>query len=325
MNSRETLEMAERKVEITPEKSMTEHSRDEKGASARRWGPGARLGVIGGLGEMGGMFAQFFRNQGYVVEVADRATEVTNEEVIQTSDVVVFAVPLHETEAIIRELAPLARPDQLLMDLTSLKTGPVREMLCSRASVVGLHPMFGGRTSSFVGQTMVACPARIDGEDWTRLRGLFTGAGMRVKESAPEEHDRMMSIIQVLFHMTTMLTGRILRDLDVNIEETLEYTSPSYRIEMSLLGRIFAQNGLLYSAITQMNPYTKELIEKFRSGLNLYEEWCDAKDLNAFVSDFERSAEHLGDFCRQAYRESSAILNLAVQSASQNKESARAD
>ena len=186
-------------------------------------------------------------------------------------------------------------------------------MLRSPAAVVGLHPMFGGRISSFEGQTVVACPVRIERADWSLLRGLFVDRGVKVKEASPEEHDRMMSIIQVLFHMTTMLTGRVLRDYGVDIAETMEYTSPSYRLEMNLLGRIFAQSGVLYSAITQMNPYTKDILGLLREGLDRYEEWYDRQDLNAFVEDFKRSAAHLGEFSRQAYQESSAILDFTVR------------
>ncbi|GKT08946.1 prephenate dehydrogenase/arogenate dehydrogenase family protein [Desulforhabdus sp. TSK] len=278
-----------------------------------RWGPGSRMGVIGGLGEMGRLFGKFFQEMGYRVTAADLSAERTNREVVEESDVILFAVPLHKTVAVIRELVPFTRPGQLLMDLTSLKTLPIAEMLRSPAAVVGLHPMFGGRISSFRGQTLVACPVRIERADWSLLRRLFVDRGVKVKEASPEEHDRMMSIIQVLFHMTTMLTGRVLRDYGVDIAETMEYTSPSYRLEMNLLGRIFAQSGVLYSAITQMNPYTKDILGLLREGLDRYEEWYDRQDLNAFVEDFKRSAAHLGEFSRQAYQESSAILDFTVR------------
>ncbi|MFP5213793.1 MAG: prephenate dehydrogenase/arogenate dehydrogenase family protein [Acidobacteriota bacterium] len=276
-------------------------------------GPGARVGVIGGLGEMGRLFSRFFAEQGYRVSVADVDTELSGKEVVESSDIVLFAVPLHKTVEVMRGLIPFTRPEQLLMDLTSLKSPPVREMLRSDASVVGLHPMFGGRVSSFAGQTLVACPVRVDPDVWASLREIFIKGGMKVKEATAEEHDRMMSIIQVLFHMTTMLTGRVLRDLGVDIAETMEYTSPSYRLEMNLLGRIFAQNGALYSAITEMNPYTGEIIGQLRAGLDSYEKWYEAEDLDSFIRDFERSADHLGSFCRRAYGESSQILDFTVK------------
>lgn len=262
---------------------------------------------------MGRLFTQFFQERGYKVVVSDVDTEKGNREVTESSQIVLFAVPLHRTIPIIRELIPYTRPDQLLMDLSSLKTGPVQEMLRSPSRVVGLHPMFGGRIASFEGQTLVACPVRIPASEWIGLRSLFTGAGIRVKESTPEQHDRMMSIVQVLFHMTTMLTGRILRELDVEISETMDYTSPSYRLEISFLGRMFAQSGALYSAITQMNPHTPEIIASFKEGLELYESWIGKGDLNAFIRDFEMSAARLGSFCGQAFKESSAVLEYMVR------------
>lgn len=276
------------------------------------------MGVIGGLGEMGKLFSKFFRECGYRVEVADLNTPKTGRDVIEESDIIVFAVPLHLTIGIMRELIPFTRSDQLLMDLTSLKVSPIEEMMRSPASVVGLHPMFGGRVSSFVGQTLVACPVRIASPDWACMRDLLTQAGIKVKETSPEEHDRMMSIIQVLFHMTTMLTGRVLRDLGVDIAETMEYTSPSYRLEINILGRMFAQSGALYSAITEMNPYTPDIIAHFRQGLEDYEKWYGARDLESFIGDFKQSASHLGDYSCRAYKESSALLDFVVKLANKN-------
>lgn len=276
--------------------------------------PGATVGVIGGEGEMGRLFSGFFERSGFRVKVGDLGTSPTIREVFESSDIVLFSVPLHLTESIIRELTPFARPSQLLLDLSSLKVGPVREMLRSSSFVVGLHPMFGGKISTFRGQTIVACPVRIPRPDWLRFRGLLSAGGMEVKESTPEEHDRMMSIIQVLFHMTTMLTGRVIRRMGIDLEEVLEYASPGYRVELSQVGRLFAQSPELYSAIIQGNPGTGEVLALLREGLDAYREWFEKEDLHGFVEDFERSARYLGEFCSRAYRDSSVLLETVVKS-----------
>lgn len=283
-----------------------------------RWSTASSVAIIGGMGEMGRLFSNFFTGLGFEVRAADLETSLTPAQAIQENDIVIFSVPLHETVAIIRKLIPHVRPGQLIMDLTSLKTAPVREMLASPASVVGLHPMFGGRTSNISGQTLAACPARIAPADWAWLRGLFTSRGIRVKECTPEEHDKMMSIIQVLFHLTTMLIGRTLRKLDIDIGETMEYTSPSYRIEMNLVGRIFAQNPELYAAITQLNPHSAGIFSELKAGLEVYEEFYREGNLDAFMKDFERSSQHLGNFCKSAFSESSEILDFSVQLANRN-------
>jgi len=286
-----------------------------------RWNSGSTVGIIGGLGEMGRLFSNFFTRLGFPVKVADLDTLLTPEDVIRDSQIIIFAVPLHETVEIIRKLTPYVRSEQLIMDVTSLKVAPVREMLASPARVVGLHPMFGGRISSLSGQTLAACPVRIEQADWNWLKGIFSESGIRIKECTPEEHDRMMSIIQVLFHLTTMLIGRALRKLNIDIHETMEYTSPSYRIEMNLVGRILAQNPELYAAITQMNPNSHEIFSALKDGLSVYEEFYESGNLEGFMEDFELSAQHLGDFCRSAYRESSEILDFSVELANRNHRS----
>ncbi|MDR3568360.1 MAG: prephenate dehydrogenase/arogenate dehydrogenase family protein [Syntrophobacteraceae bacterium] len=278
-----------------------------------QWSEKSAVAIIGGQGEMGRLFTKFFTSYGFPVQVADLDTPLTPECAMRESDIVVFAVPLHKTVAIIGELVSLARPGQLLMDLTSLKSAPVKEMLRSPASVVGLHPMFGGRVATFAGQTLAACPARISPQRWQWLRGLFVARGIRVKECTPEEHDRMMSIIQVLFHLMTMLAGRTLRKLGIDIRETLEYTSPIYRIEMNLAGRIFAQSPELYAAITQMNPNTGQILAQLKESLEVYEDFYKSEDLQGIMDDFSQSADHLGDFCSDAYRESSALLDFSVE------------
>ncbi len=277
-----------------------------------RWLPGARVGIIGGMGEMGKLFQRFFEKRGYKVEIADLYTEKTARDIIEEVEVVLFSVPLHRTVAIIEEHRSYLRPHQLVMDLSSLKVKPVEAMLQSRASVVGLHPMFGGSISSFAGQTLIACPVRIEPSDWAPLRRQFEEEGMIVRECAPEKHDELMAIIQVLFHLSTMIQGRVIRDLGVDIEETLSYTSPVYRMEISILGRMFAQSGWLYGAISQMNPHTPRIISTMQHTLREYERWFAQGDLASFVRDFTTSSNHLGEFCRKAYEESSRLLEVST-------------
>ncbi len=286
--------------------------KDDKGSEAP-WGPGAAVGVIGGHGEMGRLFARFFEDHGYRVTVADRDTLPGPREVVEASDMVLFAVPLHLTESVMSDLVPSTRPGQLLMDLSSLKAGPVKAMLRSPASVAGLHPMFGGRIASLSGQTIIACPVRIDAPSWARLRALFVAAGLKVKETTPEEHDRMMCVIQALFHMTTMLAGRVLRQMGVNVPDTLEYASPHYRVEINMLGRMFAQSPELYSAIVQMNPFTGEILSHLKETLSDYGKWYETERLSAFTEDFRMTAESLGDFCVEAFRESAVVMDSVIK------------
>ena len=104
-----------------------------------------------------------------------------------------FGVAIDVTEQVIRDIGPRLRPESLLMDVTSVKSEPVRAMLaCTKANVVGTHPMFGPSVHSLQGQRVVVCPAR--GDHWAHwVSAMFTARGLAVVEATPEHHDRMMA------------------------------------------------------------------------------------------------------------------------------------
>ncbi|SFM85686.1 prephenate dehydrogenase/arogenate dehydrogenase family protein [Thermodesulforhabdus norvegica] len=284
------------------------------------WAPGSCVGIIGGLGEMGQFFARLFSKRGYRVLVSDVVlkknhvgTPVSSEEIFQQSDIVLFSVPLHRTVEIIESYAPRFGKDQLVMDVSSLKVQPIKAMLKGVASVVGLHPMFGGSVRNACGQTLVACPVRVDREGWLVVKEQFLREGLKVVECSPEHHDRMMAVIQVLFHLCTMLKGRVIREMGIDIEETLRFTSPVYRLEISILGRMFAQNPWLYAAISQLNPHTGEIIDHLLEGLSLFREYYRKGALEKFVEEFRDTATHLGDFCNRAFEESSQLVEISTR------------
>lgn len=256
------------------------------------------IGIIGGNGQMARLFIPIFEQQGFRVIIADHGTELSNEDVVRQADIVLFAVPIHKTCAIIRELMPLTMEDQLVMDITSLKVAPVREMLKGKAEVCGLHPMFGPIGSDITDQVVVMCPARTIHADF--VRKIFETAGARVHETTPEEHDKAMSVVQVLIHFHSILTGNVMSRLGVDLADMLQYASPVYRLELSVIGRIFAQDPFLYGAIASMNPYSQDITKAILAETKELATIVDTINLREFVKKFEKTAEYLGDFKEQA-------------------------
>jgi prephenate dehydrogenase len=83
------------------------------------------IGIIGGTGGMGRLFASALRKLGHKVLISSRHTALTIEECAHRADWIIVTVPIRSTEAVIRKIGPLLRKDQLLMDFTSLKSKPV--------------------------------------------------------------------------------------------------------------------------------------------------------------------------------------------------------
>jgi len=271
------------------------------------------IAIIGGAGAMGGFFQSFFESCGYSVLIADQETPLTPARAAALADVVIVSVPIEATAEVIQKIGPHVRPDALLMDLTSLKEEPIDAMLrSSRAQVVGAHPMFAPNVGAIHHQVVVLCPAR--GETRFRwLQSLLESQGAEVVITTPSEHDRMMAIIQVMRHFATLVFGRALSKIGVNIEDTLRFTSPVYRLELMMVGRLFSQEPSLYGEIIMRNPCQRESIEQLVESATHLSKLIADGDRDAFVQEFQDISRYFDDFKDQSMAESTYLIQRMVE------------
>ncbi len=213
-----------------------------------------KVALIGGRGQMGRWFQRFFAAQGLEVLVADVDTRQTPEEAAQLTDVVVVSVPIPKVNEIVETITPHLRPEAALMDLTSVKQGPMTAMLANFAGeVVGTHPLFGPGAKNMAGQTVVLCPGR--GERWFNwLRELLEQAGARVKVTTATEHDRLMSVVQGLAHFSLIALEMAIRELGVAPRDLEDFATPTFATLHNLARRLFTQDAKLYACIQLQNP-----------------------------------------------------------------------
>jgi prephenate dehydrogenase len=236
------------------------------------------IGIIGGTGGIGKWFADFFAGEGHTVRVSGRTEGMSIPELAASCRIVIVVVPIAATIDVIRKAGPLLPEDALLMDLTSLKEEPVREMLAaSRAEVIGCHPLFGPDVPSMNGQNIVLCPAR--GGTWLGfLQGIFVKNGARITVTAPAEHDRMMALIQGLTHLDTILMGLALRDSGVEPSELEAFSTPVFRTKRAIIEKVFGPRSSLYAGILTGNPHIAEVIERHERNLSLLKELIRERD-----------------------------------------------
>jgi len=269
-------------------------------------------GIIGGTGQMGRFFANVFEEAGWEVIVSGKDTPTTNRDVAEMADLVMVSVPIHVTVGVIREVAGLLSEEQVFCDLTSLKVEPVREMLESRAEVIGLHPMFGPGAVSLRGQTIVVTPARCNPETLEGLLSVFCDQGAAITFSTPEGHDRMMAVIQGLTHFVTLTKAEAIRRTGADVGETLTFTSPVYRIEMGFVGRLLAQDAGLYGDILRMNPAVPEVLSEFEEAVRTLREIIESGDSERFQAFFAANAAHYASFLNTATEETDDLINHMV-------------
>lgn len=253
------------------------------------------IGIIGIKGKYGQWLQNFFENFGYKVIGSDLETRLSNKDVVEKSDVVVFSIPMRSTVGIIKELTSFSREEQLWLDVTSLKDAPIRAMLESKASVIGLHPMVSPASKTWKGQTVVLCPARVTEKwlEWTKK--ILKESKGEVLISNPKDHDKQMIFVQALPHASQLIMAAVLRSMSADIDESLKYTSPIYRMSLNMVGRILAQNPNLYADIQMLNPNSKDLLETMERETKKLGKAIESGDIEGFIKGFNESGEHFGE------------------------------
>lgn len=266
--------------------------------------------IVGGAGGMGRQLRRHFERSGWSVRVLERGDWPRADEILKGAGTVIVSVPIDATEHVIGLLRGRLAPDALLCDVTSVKTEPVRAMMAAHPGpVAGLHPMFGPDVAGFTGQVFVHTPGR-DPAASAGLLGQIEIWGARICTCTPEEHDRAMGIIQALRHFTTYAYGVFLAKLHPDIGQILELSSPIYRLELEMVGRLFAQDPHLYADIILASPRNAELIREYVESL-----WPEllviaGRDREEFIRRFMTARAYFGDWAGKFMKESGEMLNL---------------
>lgn len=269
--------------------------------------------IIGGHGQLGNLFGRMFSLSGYNVKVIGSQDWDKADEVLSTAGLVVVTVPIHLTVGVINKLKQLPE-DCTLCDLTSIKSLPLQAMLEAHSGpVVGLHPMFGPDVSSFAKQVIAYSNGRGQ-EQYQWLLEQFAIWGATLRDIEADEHDKGMTLIQALRHFTTFAYGVHLSKENPDLDSLLKLSSPIYRLELAMVGRLFAQDPNLYGDIIFSSQENVEMIKRFSQRLAESVELLEKSDKAAFIENFEQVRAWFGDYSQQFMNESQSLLKQANDS-----------
>ncbi|MFO8084650.1 MAG: bifunctional chorismate mutase/prephenate dehydrogenase [Desulfobacterales bacterium] len=275
--------------------------------------PGAVILIVGGHGEMGRYFCRYFGDSGYEVRIMGRNDWEKAEQLCEGLDLAILSVPIDQTPSAAMKLGTYLPEDCILTDLTSIKLKPLKAMLKAHSGpVVGLHPLFGPTPSSMDKQIVVMTPGRNEPAcQW--LVDQFAAWGAVIVKATAEEHDDIMGIVQTLRHFATFAFGQFLARRRIDICRTLEFSSPIYRLELGMVGRLFAQDESLYSEIIFASPERRELLKDYLKSLNSNLEMIETGNKALFEKEFKKIAQWFGPFSEQAMRESSFMIEKLIE------------
>lgn len=296
-------------IEDVLRRLIRESYRNQEHRSAKQFGDASRpIIIVGGAGQLGQLFVRLFQTSGYQVQVVDK----TSSEAIawQQAQLVLVSVPIAVTESVIANL-PILADDCVLADVTSIKAAPLAAMLKQHGGpVVGLHPMFGPQVPNLAKQLVVVCAGR-KAEQYGWLLQQLENWGAVLQAVPAVEHDERMAFVQVLRHLSTFVYGDHLAQEGIKIDELLSVSSPIYRLELMMVGRLFAQNASLYADIILANPTNLAMVSRYLKQFQQVLKGLQAGDREGFIKRFEALQQFFGHHGQQFLRESQQLLQTA--------------
>lgn len=258
---------------------------------------------------MGSLYRTMCTRSGHKAYSIDKSNWYQLDSIAPKLDMVIVTVPINVTCDVIERVSKKLNSDTILADFTSNKSEPLEQMLESHdGPVVGLHPMHGPDVPNLSKQLMVVC----DGRDSHKAEWFFeqcTLWGMRTVEAEPKNHDHVMNLVQGLRHYVALLHGSFMRKYDLDPKQIVDYSSPIYRAELMMTGRIFAQDAELYADIVFSNQERRELLLSFVEHHNNLAEMVANDDKKGFIKEFEKVTDFFGAFATQALEESGYLIN----------------
>ncbi len=270
-----------------------------------------KIVIVGGKGKLGSLFAHYLSLSGYEVSTLDKDDWPCASQLLAKADAVIVAVPINKTVEIIEKLAPFLTENMLLADLTSVKEKPLERMLAvHQGAVLGLHPMFGSDITSMAKQVVVACDGRFP-ERYQWLLQQIQIWGAKIHHIDAKEHDKSMTYIQALRHFATFTNGLHLSKQNVDLANLLALSSPIYRLELAMIGRLFAQDAELYADIIMDKPENLAVIESLKQSYEESLAFFENDDKQGFIDSFNQIKNWFGDYSSLFLKESRQLLQQA--------------
>lgn len=288
-----------------------------------------KVAIVGGSGKMGRWFARHLLAEGNEVIISGRTESkireakkelgvdaVSNVEAVKDAEVVLLSVPIDTFEDIVVELAPHIQPDQVVVDVTSVKAMPVAAMhrhLKTR-QVLGTHPLFGPGAKGISGQNFVLTPTGSEeGVLAGEVRDYLEKRGASVNLMTPEEHDDKMAVILGLSHFIAIVAGDTLLNSNKAVQPT-KLGGITYKVLLTLVESVISENSELYASIQMNLPGVPDIEALFQRKAAEWAEMVKNKDRDAFIrrmktlkSRLEKDNPDFGKAYENMYRLASGL------------------
>ncbi len=246
-----------------------------------------RIAIIGGSGKMGRWFARYLLEDGKDVIITGRnhrklleakrqlgVEAATNAEAVKNADVVVLSVPIDNFTEVVEQISVYIRPEQVVIDTSSVKVFPVEIMHkhIKTGLVLGVHPMFGPGATGIANHTFVLTPTNdVETALAQKVKRYLEIRGATAVLMTPDEHDEMMGVILGLSHFVALVSADTLLAFD-KLKQMKAISGTTYKVLLMLAEGVISEEPEFYASLQMSLPNMVEIQSLFQRKVKT---WAD--------------------------------------------------
>ncbi len=173
--------------------------------------------------------------------------------------------------------------------------------------------MFGPDSGSLAKQVVVWCDGR-QPEAYQWFLEQIQVWGARLHRISAVEHDQNMAFIRGAAALCHLRLWAAPAEENVQLEQLLALSSPIYRLELAMVGRLFAQDPQLYADIIMSSSSNLALIKRYYKRFGEAIGLLEQGDKQAFIDSFRKVEHWFGDYAQRFQSESRVLLRRANDS-----------
>lgn len=231
--------------------------------------------AIVGFGRFGKLLAEYAHNR-YKVKVIepdkDKHQSILNAgyqlidfKQLNSIDYIFIAVPISKFEDTVLQLAPAVQPNQVVIDLCSVKVYPAKVMQehLKNCQLLATHPMFGPDSAKLglQGLKVAFCPISIDDSNQKEIKNFWEENGATVALTTPEEHDQDTVYSQAF----TYIMARMINTMHL---PDITFDTRSYKDIVEVARLSAKDSSQLFHDMLYYNPYLKPMLKKLETATN---------------------------------------------------------
>ena len=266
--------------------------------------------LIGGSGRMGTMFHKRWAAAGYTPYSLDLEKNASGQSALSTKrldhllpkvQAVVLCVPCSALAELSQLLAAKLAPEQILLDITSVKTLPMQLMQAAYSGpVVGTHPLFGPEPGPDATRVTLVRGDNAADRHVAFVEKIFRDIGCEPFLATAEEHDAASARVQSLNFVSSAAYFATL----AKYKGLERYLTPSFTRHLGAARKLLTKDAAMFCEFTEANPFFAEALKDFQETLSkagkgeLSDVSCRASSWYAQEPESWSAVERLHDVAR---------------------------